>query len=66
MDKKYFRPTEVDLLIGDSTKAKEKLGWTPEICLEELVDEMMQSDLKLFEKDKFLKGGGHQTLNYYE
>ena len=66
VDKKYFRPTEVDLLIGDSTKAKEKLGWTPEICLEELVNEMMQSDLKLFEKQKYLKEGGHQTLNYFE
>ena len=66
VDKKYFRPTEVDLLIGDSTKAKEKLGWTPIICLEELVDEMMQSDLKLFEKQKYLKEGGHQTLNYFE
>ncbi len=66
VDKKYFRPTEVDLLIGDSTKAKEKLGWTPDICLEELVNEMMQSDLKLFEKQKYLKEGGHQTLNYFE
>ncbi len=66
MDKKYFRPTEVDLLIGDSTKAKEKLGWTPIICLEELVDEMMQSDLKLFEKQKYLKEGGHKPLNYFE
>ena len=66
VDKKYFRPTEVDLLIGDATKAKEKLGWIPEICLEELVEDMMQSDLKFFEKDKYLKGGGHQTLNYYE
>lgn len=66
VDKKYFRPTEVDLLIGDPTKAKEKLGWTPEISLEELVEDMMQSDLKLFEKDKYLKEGGHITLNYFE
>ena len=66
VDKKYFRPTEVDLLIGDPTKAKEKLGWTPEISLEELVEDMMQSDLKLFEKDKYLKEGGHETLNYFE
>lgn len=66
IDKKYFRPTEVDLLIGDPTKAKEKLGWTPEISLEELVEDMMQSDLKLFEKDKYLKEGGHGTLNYFE
>jgi GDPmannose 4,6-dehydratase len=66
VDKKYFRPTEVDLLIGDPTKAKEKLGWTPEISLEELVEDMMQSDLKLFEKDKYLKEGGHESLNYFE
>ena len=66
VDKKYFRPTEVDLLIGDSTKAKEKLGWTTEICLEELVKEMMQSDLNLFEKDNYLKEGGHETFNCNE
>ena len=66
IDPKYFRPTEVDLLIGDSTKAKEKLGWVPEIRLEELVQEMMESDLLLFEKDKYLREGGHDTLNYYE
>jgi len=66
VDTKYFRPTEVDLLIGDPTKAKEKLGWTPETSLEDLVKEMMESDLKLFEKDKYLKDGGHQTLNYFE
>ena len=66
VDTKYFRPTEVDLLIGDPTKAKEKLGWTPQTSLEDLVKEMMESDLKLFEKDKYLKEGGHQTLNYFE
>ena len=66
IDSNYFRPTEVDLLIGDPTKAKEKLGWVPEISLEKLVDDMMQSDLKLFERDKYLKEGGHQTLNYFE
>ena len=66
IDPKYFRPTEVDLLIGDPTKAKEKLGWVPEITLEQLVEDMMQSDLKLFKRDKYLKEGGHQTLNYFE
>ncbi len=65
IDPKYFRPTEVDLLIGDSTKAKDKLGWVPEITLEELVDEMMQSDLKLFQRDKYLKEGGYETINYF-
>ena len=66
VDSKYFRPTEVDLLIGDPTKAKEKLGWVPEISLENLVEDMMTSDLKLFRRDKYLREGGHQTLNYFE
>jgi GDPmannose 4,6-dehydratase len=66
IDSNYFRPTEVDLLIGDPTKAKEKLGWAPEISLELLVEDMMQSDLKLFERDKYLNEGGHQTLNHFE
>ena len=66
IDPKYFRPSEVDLLIGDPTKAKDKLGWTPEISLEQLVEDMMKSDIKLFKRDKYLKEGGHQTLNYFE
>ena len=66
IDPKYFRPTEVDLLIGDPTKAKEKLGWEPEIQLLELVEDMMSSDLKLMQKDKYLEDGGYQTLNYFE
>ena len=66
IDPKYFRPTEVDLLIGDPTKAKEKLGWVPEIELDELVRDMMDSDLKLFERDRYLSEGGHDTFNYYE
>lgn len=66
IDQKYFRPTEVDVLIGDSTKAKEKLGWEPQITLEELVKDMMASDLHLFKKDKYLKDEGYNTLNYYE
>lgn len=66
IDPKYFRPTEVDLLIGDPSKAKEKLGWVPEIGLEELVQDMMESDLRLFERDKYLSEGGHDTFNYYE
>lgn len=65
VDPRYFRPSEVDLLIGDSTKAKEKLKWTPEINLEEIVKEMMASDLKLFERDKLLSEKGHDTNNYY-
>ena len=66
IDPKYFRPTEVDLLIGDPTKAKEKLGWEPQIQLAELVQDMMNSDLKLMQKDKYLEDGGYQPLNYFE
>ena len=66
IDPKYFRPTEVDLLIGDPTKAKEKLGWEPQIQLPELVEDMMSSDLKLMKKDKYLEEGGYTSLNYYE
>ena len=66
IDPKYFRPTEVDLLIGDPTKAKEKLGWEPKIQLEELIDDMMTSDLKLMQKDRYLKDGGYETMNYFE
>ncbi len=66
IDPSYFRPTEVDLLIGDPTKAKEKLGWIPEYDLEDLVRDMMTSDLKLMTKDQFLKEGGYETLNSFE
>ncbi len=66
VDPRYFRPTEVDLLIGDPAKAKEKLGWEPEYDLAGLVSDMMESDLKLMKRDKFLNDGGYRTLNYYE
>ena len=66
IDPKYFRPTEVDLLIGDPTKANEKLGWKPEYDLPMLIKEMMESDLKLFERDKYLMEGGHDILNQAE
>ncbi len=66
VDPKYFRPTEVDLLIGDPTKANTKLGWIPEHDLASLVKEMMQSDMKLMQKDQYLKEGGYVTLNYFE
>ena len=66
IDPAYFRPTEVDLLIGDPTKAKEKLGWIPEHDLASLVKDMMQSDVKLMQKDQYLKDGGYSTLNYFE
>ena len=66
IDPRYFRPTEVDLLLGDPTKANTKLGWIPKHDVNSLVKDMMSSDIKLFQKDKFLKEGGHKVLNYHE
>jgi GDPmannose 4,6-dehydratase len=66
VDPRYFRPTEVELLIGDPTKAKTKLGWVPKYNLDELIRDMMQNDLKLMQKDQYLKKGGYETLNYFE
>ena len=66
VDSNYFRPTEVDLLVGDASKAHKKLGWSPEIKLEQLVKEMVLSDIELFKKDKYLKDGGFSVLNYFE
>jgi GDPmannose 4,6-dehydratase len=63
IDPSYFRPTEVDLLIGDPTKAKEKLGWVPEHDLASLVKDMMQSDVKLMQKNQYLKNGGYEIIN---
>ena len=65
IDPSYFRPTEVDLLIGDPTKAKEKLGWVPEHDLLSLVKDMMQADIKLMQKDQYLKKGGYSfNINF--
>ncbi len=66
VDPEYFRPTEVDSLIGDAGKAREKLGWKPEYDLAGLIREMMASDIKLMKKDALLKDGGYETLNYFE
>ena len=66
VDPKYFRPTEVDLLLGDPTKAETKLGWKREYKLEELVNDMMESDLKLMTKDVYLQDGGYKTMSYFE
>ncbi|MAD96953.1 MAG: GDP-mannose 4,6-dehydratase [Flavobacteriaceae bacterium] len=66
IDPTYFRPTEVDLLIGDASKAKNKLGWVPKYDLADLVKDMMQSDIKLMQKEQYLKEGGYETLNYFE
>ena len=66
VDPAYFRPTEVELLIGDPTKAKEKLGWEPEYDLPALVKDMMESDIDLMKREKYLKDGGHRVMNYFE
>jgi GDPmannose 4,6-dehydratase len=66
VDPKYFRPTEVELLIGDATKARTQLGWIPEYDLDALVKDMVQSDLKLMHKEQYLKKGGYQIMNYFE
>lgn len=66
VDPAYFRPTEVDLLIGDPTKAMNILGWKPEYSLSDIVTDMVQSDVKLMKRDTYLKQGGFETKNYYE
>jgi GDPmannose 4,6-dehydratase len=66
VDPNYFRPTEVELLIGDATKSKEKLGWTPKYDLQALVTDMMQHDIELFKRDTYLMEAGHKVLNYHE
>lgn len=66
VDPQYFRPTEVDLLIGDATKARTRLGWEPKYSLQSLVEDMMQSDIKLMKKESYLKEGGYKILNYFE
>ena len=66
VDPAYYRPTEVDLLVGDASKAKQKLGWVPKYNLQALVNDMMKSDLHLVKKDDYLKKGGFKTFNYFE
>jgi GDPmannose 4,6-dehydratase len=66
IDPQYFRPTEVELLIGDPTKAKTKLGWAPKYDLKSLIKEMVASDLELFKRDHYLKQGGHKIFQYHE
>jgi GDPmannose 4,6-dehydratase len=66
VDPKYFRPTEVELLIGDPTKCNQKLGWKPKYDLKALVNDMMTNDLDLFKRDKYLQKGGHKIMNYFE
>ena len=66
IDPRYFRPTEVELLIGDATKARTVLGWVPEYDLGALISEMVKSDFRLMQKEKFLQENGFNTLNYFE
>ena len=66
VDPRYFRPTEVETLLGDPSKAKEKLGWTPRTTFAELVKEMVQEDLRLAERDELAKKHGFGTFNYHE
>jgi GDPmannose 4,6-dehydratase len=66
VDPRYFRPTEVELLIGDATKARQKLGWKPRHTLSDLVEDMIQSDLKIMQREKFLYEGGFNVLHQHE
>ena len=66
VDPQYFRPTEVELLIGDATKARTRLGWEPEYSLAALSEDMMKNDIKLMKKESYLKEGGYKILNYFE
>ena len=66
IDERYFRPTEVETLLGDSTKAKTKLGWSPKITFNELVSEMVREDFNTAKRDQLIKDHGYDTLNYHE
>lgn len=66
VDPRYYRPTEVDLLIGDPSKSNQKLGWKPKYNVQSLVKDMMSSDIRLMKKDKFLKDSGHDIMRYFE
>ena len=66
VDPKYFRPTEVELLIGDGTKAQEKLNWKPSYTLAELVQEMVAADLEVFKSEVLLKESGFKVKNQFE
>ena len=66
IDRNYYRPTEVDLLIGDSTKARTKLGWQPRYDLNGLIEDMITSDIQLMKKETHIRNGGYRTLNYFE
>jgi GDPmannose 4,6-dehydratase len=66
VDPRYFRPAEVETLLGDASKAQEKLGWTPKITFAELVSEMMREDMKSAQRDEVVKKHGYNTFSYHE
>ena len=66
VDPRYFRPTEVETLLGDASKARDKLGWTPKIGFKDLVAEMVREDLKASERDELVKRHGYTAFNYHE
>jgi GDPmannose 4,6-dehydratase len=66
VDPRYFRPTEVETLLGDATKAAQKLGWTPQVSFDALVAEMVSEDLKSAERDELIKQHGYKTTDYHE
>ena len=66
VDPKYFRPAEVELLVGDASKAEKELGWKPTYTLQQLVEEMVDEDIKLFKRDQYLLKGGHDIMSYDE
>ena len=66
VDSRYYRPTEVETLLGDPSKAREKLGWTPQVTLEELVKEMVLSDYNSAKRDSLVKSAGFQAYDHYE
>jgi GDPmannose 4,6-dehydratase len=66
VDPRYFRPTEVETLLGDPTKAREKLGWTTRTTFEELVSEMVREDLKAAERDELVKKHGYKAMDFFE
>ena len=66
VDERYFRPTEVESLLGDPQKAKEKLGWSPQISFKELVSEMVEEDLKIARRNELIKKHGYSIFDYHE
>jgi GDPmannose 4,6-dehydratase len=66
VDQRYFRPTEVETLLGDPSKARKKLGWTRKTSFEDLVAEMVREDLKVAERDELVKRHGYNSLDYHE